>query len=103
MIDFSAILGRFKRPIGLKDQLQAFKLSFCTLLAKKHVMPYLLEYTGFLYPAPDTDSAFAQGRAQGRRDVMLQILHQVNLEEADLYAMLQGRPVIKEGDFQHAR
>jgi hypothetical protein len=66
---------------------------------KKHILPGILEFTGVLAPAPMHGDDFSRGRAQGRRDVGLHILEHLHLEPEEIYAILKGQPIIKEGDF----
>ncbi len=89
--------------IDIPARRTAYLRSLATPDGKKHVLPDLIEYTGVLSPAPPSTNVFAQGRAQGRRDVGLHILENLNLEPAELYAILRGNPHIKPGDFQHGR
>lgn len=99
MIDLSKLRGASGRKVDLPAQTLAYKRAFGSPEGKLHIMPDLIEFTGFLRPAPDGDSLFAQGRAQGRRDVMLRILGNLHLSSEELYAMLKGQPIIKPEDF----
>src|SRR3990167_7598740 len=97
MIDIGKIVARFRREVNLKEELQAFRTVFNGPTARTYILPILLQYTGLYNPAPEHENLFAQGRAAGRRDVMLLIKHYASLEEKDLIDMLKSNPM-KSGD-----
>ena len=87
--------------VDLSARVQAYRIALSSPSAKTHILPDILEFTGVLSPAPVSHSEFAQGRAQGRRDVGLHILENLTLPPVELYAILRGQPIIKPEDFQH--
>ena len=100
MIDFGQILKRFRRDPDLKATFQAFKMVFGTSMARKYVLPDLIQFSGYCVPAPESGDMFSQGRAAGRRDMMLRIQHYITLEEKDIYDMLKSNP-LKPGDLKN--
>ena len=96
MIDFGAILRRKKTKPDLQQEFADFKATFETLTARRTVLPMLIEYSGLKVPAPDTDNLFAQGRAAGRRDMMLFIEYHLNLEVRDIFDMVKSNPLKPE-------
>lgn len=102
MIDLRKVAHRvFGREVNvdLPAQRRAYLSAFSSPDGKRHLMADILEFTGVLKPAPMHSDIFAQGRVQGRRDVGLHILENLNLQPVDLYAILKGQPIIKPEDF----
>ncbi len=87
--------------IDLPARRRAYLDAFNSPNGKRHLMADLIEYTGVLKPAPMHGDAHMQGRVQGRRDVGLHILENLNLSPAELYAIIRGEPVIKPEDFSN--
>jgi hypothetical protein len=100
MIAIGSIVARLRRQVNLREEFAAFKSAFGTEGARKYVLPVLIQFTGLCVPAPIAEGEFAQGRAAGRRDVMLLIQHYLNLDEHDIYDMLKSNP-IKPEDMRH--
>lgn len=102
MIDLRKVAHRvFGREvtIDLPARRRAYLRAFTSPEGKRHLMADVIEFTGVLKSAPMHGDVYAQGRVQGRRDVGLHILEHLNLEPAELYAILKGQPVIKPEDF----
>ncbi len=94
------IFGR-EVTVDLPARVQAYRVALTSPAGKTHILPDILEFTGVLSPAPVTHNEFAQGRAQGRRDVGLHILENLTLPPQELYAILRGVPTIKPEDFNN--
>ena len=92
MIDFGKIVARFRRTVDLTREFTAYKSVFGVEMARKIVLPDLIQYSGICAPSPETSDLFAQGRAAGRRDMMLRIQYHLNLREEDIFEMLKSNP-----------
>ena len=102
MIDLRRVAHRvFGREVtvDLQARARAYRVAFGSPDGKRHILSDILEYTGVLKSAPMHGDPFAQGRVQGRRDVGLHILENLNLQPVDLYAIVKGQPIIKPEDF----
>lgn len=100
-IDLTTLKSRFfGRRVDLPAQVKAYKQCFLNPHSKLYVLPDLIEETGVLRPAPMYGDEFSRGRAQGRRDIGLRILHHLYLEPNELYALIKGEPIIQQEDFE---
>ncbi len=87
--------------VDLPAKRMAYLRAFNNPEGKRHILPDILEFTGFLRSAPMHGDPFMQGRIQGRRDVGLHILEQLNLDPVELYAILKGQVRLKQEDFSN--
>ena len=97
---YRALFGR-RVQVDLPAQAKAYRVAFSSPDGKRYILPDLLSYTGVLRAAPLHEGEFAQGRVQGRRDVGLHILENLNLQPVELYAILKGQPIITQEDFDN--
>lgn len=94
MIDFKKLQGWFGRDADLSEQTKAYKIAFGQAGAKLYVLPDLAEVCGVGRPLPTEPLALQ--RAAGRQDVWLHIQRYLHFSEPEIYAMLQGRPIVKQ-------
>lgn len=102
LIDLSKVARRLwgqEVRVDLPAQRRAYLRAFSSPEGKQHLMPDILEFTGFFKHAPMHGNPYEQGRLQGRRDVALHILENLNLQPVDLYAIMKGQAIIKPEDF----
>ena len=88
------LYGWFGRDASMEEQRKAYRAAFNAPGAKLYLLPDLAEVCGVGRPLP-TDPAAMQ-RAAGRQDVWLHIQRYMNFSEAEVYAMLQGKPIVKQ-------
>jgi len=86
--------GWFGRDANLLEQSKAYRIAFGQPGAKLYVLPDLAEFCGVGRPLP-ADPIKMQ-RAAGRQDVWLHLQQYLNFTEAEVYAMLQGNPIVKQ-------
>jgi hypothetical protein len=89
------------RAYNLPDRWKAYNLTFRTP-SGEIALADLLAFCGVADEAPQNGDSFMQGRAVGRRDVGLRILEHLNLSYEELYAVIQGRSILKPADFERA-
>lgn len=94
MVDILTRLGRRQPLAQLK---RAFGIAFSTA-GTAPLLPYLAEFCGANDPAPKTPDLFMQGRAAGRRDVWLELMKFIHLNDQDHAELLAGRPVQPRGE-----
>ena len=99
-----AITDRFParwwaRRYTLLERVKAYNLTFRNP-AGQMVLADLMTFGGIADEAPRTNSQFEQGRAAGRRDVALRVQEHLNLTHEELYAVLQGRSILRKEDFK---
>lgn len=87
------------RLYSVFERSKAYNLTFRSP-SGEIVLAELLAFCGVADEAPRVDSMFEQGRVAGRRDVGLRIMEHLNLRPEELYAVLQGRSILKPADFQ---
>jgi hypothetical protein len=90
---------RWGRWWNLPDRVKAYNLTF-RHPSGQIVLADLMTFCGTADEAPQTDSQFMQGRAAGRRDVALRVQEHLNLTHEELYAVLQGRSILRKEDFR---
>ena len=89
---------RWGRFYSLAERVKAYNLTFRNP-AGQIVLADLMTFGGIADEAPRSDSQFEQGRAAGRRDVALRVQEHLNLTHEELYAVLQGRSILRKEDF----
>lgn len=94
MVDLTKLCGWFGRDADMKEQAKAYRIVFNSPSAKLYVLPDLAEMCGVGRPLPD-DPAKMQ-RAAGRLDVWLHLQRYLNFSEAEVYALIQGKPIVKQ-------
>lgn len=94
MAEWWKFRGWFGRDADLLEQAKAYRLMTSVPGVNLYVLPDLMEFCGVGRPLPD-DPVKMQ-RAAGRQDVWLHLQHYLNFNETEIYAMLQGRPIVKQ-------
>lgn len=89
MLDLARLRGRFGRRVDLPQQVRSYRR------IPPDVLSDLAEFCGAMDPAPLEGDQFKQGRVAGRRDVWLRIQQHCCLDEAEIYALLKGQPLVK--------
>lgn len=85
----------------LPERWKAYNLAFRTPSGEV-VLADLMTFCGVADEAPREVSEAEQNRAAGRRDVGLRILEHMHLSPEELYAVIQGRSILRKKDFQNA-
>lgn len=91
---------RWGMGFSLAERVKAYNLTFRSP-SGQIVLADLMTFCGLADEAPRTDSMFEQGRAAGRRDFALRVQEHLNLSHEELYAVLQGRSILRKEDFQN--
>lgn len=86
--------GWFGRDADLMEQAKAYKIAFNQPGSKHYLLPDLMEFCGVGRELPH-DPVEIQ-RAAGRLEVWQHIQNYLNFSEAEVYAMLQGNPIVKQ-------
>lgn len=94
MADWWKFQGWFGRDADLMEQAKAYRIAFNSPGAQLYMLPDLMEFCGVGRPLPE-DPAQMQ-RAAGRQDVWLHLQRYRHFSEAEVYAMLQGHPIVKQ-------
>jgi hypothetical protein len=92
-------LTRWGWEFSLAERVKAYNLAFRNP-AGQIVLADLMTFCEIADEAPSTSNQFQQGRAAGRRDVALRVQEHLNLTHKELYAVLQGRSVLRREDFE---
>ena len=92
---------RWGMGFSLAERVKAYNLTF-RHPSGQIVLADLMTFCGLADEAPWNSNQFEQGRAAGRRDVALRVQEHLNLTHEELYAVLQGRSILKAKDFQNA-
>ena len=92
MVDLTKLRGWFGRDANMEEQRTAYRVAFNSTRSQMYLLPDLAEICGVGRPLPTEPAALA--RAAGRQDVWLHIQRYLNFTEAEVYAMLQGHPII---------
>lgn len=99
------VLDKFRTRWGwvfsISERAKAYKLAFRNP-SGEIALGDLLTFCGVADEAPRGGDLFSQGRAAGRRDVGLRIMEHIHLTHEELYAVIQGRSILKKEDFQNA-
>ncbi|MGH3511450.1 MAG: hypothetical protein ACRDRB_04150 [Pseudonocardiaceae bacterium] len=90
MIDLRKIRSKFGRKVDYVNLNTAYRSLHQDVLAD------LAEFCGAIHPAPAASDLGVQMRAAGRRDVWLHIQHHRNLTPAQVYALLEGKPIVQQ-------
>lgn len=85
----------WKRAYTLFQRHQAYNLAL-RQPAGEIVVADLLTFCGVADEAPRGASEFEQGRAAGRRDVGLRLMEHLHLSPEELYAVIQGRSILRQ-------
>ena len=96
---FRSLWGRW---YSLRDRETAFKLTFRNP-SGEITLADLLDFCGVFDEAPWHGDQFSQGRVAGRRDVGLRILEHLHLTHEEMYAVIQGRSILKKPDFERGK
>lgn len=86
--------GWFGRDADMREVSKAYRMVFNSPGAKSFVVPDIMEFCGVGLPLP-LDPAKAQ-RVAGKQDVWNRIQQHLNLTEAEMYAIQQGHPIVKQ-------
>lgn len=88
---------RFQREFDLIQQRADYRR------IPQSVLMDLAEFCGATDPLPTDGDLYKIGRIAGRRDVWLRIQQHLCLTEAELYALLMGKPFAKAEEWYRAR
>ena len=92
---FAQFRSRLGRLWTINEMSNAYRLTFRNQTASRFVLPDLSEFCHAMEVAPKDSDLFVQGRAAGRRDVYMRIAEWLNLTEDELFAIHQGRSILR--------
>jgi hypothetical protein len=88
---------RYERPFDLVQQRADYRR------IPQSVLMDLAEFCGAIDPMPEKDvDLYKLGRIAGRRDVWLRLQQHLCLTEAEVYALMMGKPFVKAEEWHRA-